>query len=132
MQESYSTKQKDLLLTFLSNNHDKLFTVSEIVDALKNNGISKSSIYRNLDTLLNNNLIRKVIVDESKIIKYQFITNQCKGVIHLCCHKCNKMIHLNDELNDIILKKYEFLIDKDKTVVYGLCKDCNQKFANNL
>ena len=124
MNESYNTKQKELLLKFLSTHHDKIFTVSQIVDALKNEGISKSSVYRNLDILLNNNLIKNVVIGKSKTINYQFISEHCKGVVHLCCSICDKMIHLNDDVSELIYKKYNFTLDKDKTIIYGLCADC--------
>ena len=44
----YSTKQRELLLLYLSEHVDEKISVKQIVEALKKEKISLSAIYRNL------------------------------------------------------------------------------------
>lgn len=126
---SYDTKQRKTIIEFFNDNIDKIFSVEEIFDALKNKNISLSAIYRNLAELEKSNKVRIITKVGTNKKFYQFIDNDdCKGHIHLLCKNCGKSIHLNDEeshkLTSIVLKNTNFEVFKSDSVLYGICGDC--------
>ena len=127
---SYNTKQKDIILNYLINNKDKCLTINEIYNSLikNSNNIGLTTIYRFLNKLENENVIKKYT--DKKEATYQYIANEeCKNHIHLKCLKCNRIIHLecNDavKLSNHIKDEHNFYID---STIFGLCKEClNEK-----
>lgn len=92
-------------------------------------GISRSAIYRNLDHLIDEGLIRKNKTTDSRKPFYQFINcdEDCERV-HLRCEKCGKVFHLEsiEDENQVkaILQKNGFLLDDETAMLPGTCKDC--------
>ena len=81
---SYDTKQRQAILNFFNENIDKVFSVEEIFDLLKNKDISLSALYRNLAELEKSNKVRIVTKLGTNKKFYQFIDNEnCRGHIHL-------------------------------------------------
>lgn len=136
MEKIYKTKQKASILDFLINNKNKHVTADEIIRYFEDigNPISKSTIYRNLDALVEENTIRKYITQErGNSACYQFIDNKNECIVHyhLKCIECEKLIHLTcdeiTELTEHIYKEHKFKLDSFKTVLYGTCEDCLNK-----
>ena len=122
---TYNTKQKDIILNYLIDNKDKCLTINEIYNYLrKNNKIGLTTIYRFLNKLESDNLIKKYT--DKKEAMYQYINNdECKNHIHLKCIKCNQIIHLDcseaNHLSKHIFDEHKFLID---STIFGVCKEC--------
>lgn len=133
---NYRTKQNIELINCLKDFSDRHVTVPMIADYLRRHGssIGIATIYRNLDKLEKEGLIRKYVLDGKSCACYQFINQDsdlCVNHYHLKCEKCGKLIHLEcAALGDIdkhITEEHGFKINSAKTVFYGICGDCGGK-----
>jgi Fur family ferric uptake transcriptional regulator len=128
----YNTKQRELILECLSNSNGAHIKVDDILDYLKakDTPVGKSTVYRYLDTLTEQNVIRKYTVEEGTGACYQYIggQHQCHEHYHLKCSVCGELFHVScsfmDEITKHILEEHEFIVDNSKTVFYGICKVC--------
>ena len=93
----YNTKQQLLISQFLQKNSDCVLTADEIYERLKADGISvgKTTVYRRLEQLYENGIVRKYNSHNEKSASYQFIHNSCREHYHLKCAKCGKLIHID-------------------------------------
>jgi len=116
---SYSTRQRKVLLSYLSQHPDELLSARQIEDALADKKISLSAVYRNLAQLETEEKVRR----SSK--------SGCKGALHMSCIKCGKTFHMADG-NAALLAKYlaqseQFMLDTTDTILYGTCSNCKGK-----
>lgn len=74
----YNTKQKESLVAFLIKNKDRHTNVREISSFLSNEGtpMGTATIYRQLDKLVEQGLVRKYILDGSAGACYQYIDDE--------------------------------------------------------
>lgn len=126
---TYKTEQRNLLLSFLMENPDTMFSAKQIEAALANKNISRSAVYRNLAELENENKIRRCSVNGSREVLYQFFDIQsCRNHIHLSCKKCGKIFHMENQVADSFINEISesqgFNISKAETTLYGLCAQC--------
>lgn len=131
----YKTKQRENLLNYLKQNKKEHITAEQIIKHFKSigNPIGKSTVYRYLDSLVCENIIRKYINQERGSACFQYIENNetCTNHYHMKCTKCGDLIHLNceeiSELQNHIFKEHGFELDICKTVLYGTCSKCLKK-----
>ena len=87
------------------------------------------TIYRYLDNLVKEGIIKKNYSEEKSSSCYQYVGKRCKEHYHLKCNNCGEIIHLDSEIFSSIEKKiidrYGFKIDNIKTILYGTCNKCN-------
>lgn len=134
MQE-YKTKQKEIILDYLTENKEQHLTAGEIVSHLRQTGstVGTSTVYRQLDKLVASGLVRKYIVDENSPACYQYISGsgECCEHFHLKCTECGKLIHTDCSLMRRIAEHMEkdhgFKVDNTKTLLYGICEDCRNR-----
>lgn len=124
------TKQRKLLLVYLSQHTDESISAGQIAEALADT-ISKSAVYRNLSALEAEGKIRRVVGGSSREAVYQYSDeHRCEGCLHLSCKKCGKTVHMQkqiaDELVSTVAKSDHFSIDKSETVIYGICAACQK------
>lgn len=133
MERVYKTKQRSNIIDFLKQNNDKHITADEIIEHFKSikEPIGKATVYRCLDNLVEENIIRRYAISERGTAAcYQYINenNECKEHYHMKCTKCGKLIHLNcneiKELSEHIYKEHKFRLDECKTILYGTCENC--------
>lgn len=127
----YVTKQRRQLLDYLSRHTDEQMTARQIADALTQENISLSAVYRNLSDLEADGLLKRSVREGTRDVFYQYIAaEECKDSLHLSCRVCGKSIHLGDteaeRLLDSTLKSTGFQIDKSETILYGVCADCRK------
>lgn len=127
----YVTKQRRQLLDYLSRHTDEQMTARQIADALTQENISLSAVYRNLSDLEADGLLKRSVREGTRDVFYQYIAaEECKDSLHLSCRVCGKSIHLDDaeaeRLLDRTLKSTGFQIDKTETILYGVCADCRK------
>ena len=130
----YKTKQRQAILDYLMENKDKHVTAASISEHLEKEGarVGTTTIYRHLDKLLEQGLVRKYMIDGTTSSCFQYADQQgkCKEHFHLKCGKCGKLIHMNcshfEELYEHILEDHGFEIDFFRTVFYGICRDCKK------
>lgn len=125
--KDYITKQRKLILDLLGNSD--YMTADDIFVAVKNDGVSISTVYRNLDKLVQNNrVIRELTKDGSKSLYRLNKTAFCTGHLHLVCSRCGNVIHISDndtsKLGDSVMSKYGFSIDEQSSFITGLCQKC--------
>jgi len=133
MEKSYRTKQRTAILDFLKNNVEEHITADKIIEHFKANGnpIGKSTVYRYLDNLVEENIVRKYAASErGDSACYQYIngSKDCCHHFHMKCSKCGALIHLDcheiEELTEHIYKEHKFKLDICKTILYGTCERC--------
>ena len=110
---SYSTRQRKVLLAYLSQHPDELLSARQIEDALADKKISLSAVYRNLAQLETEDKVRR------------------SSKSGMSCIKCGKTFHMADG-NAALLAKYlaqseQFMLDTTDTILYGTCSDCKGK-----
>ncbi|MBQ8514333.1 MAG: transcriptional repressor [Ruminococcus sp.] len=131
---SYNTKQKERILSLLIENSTKHATAGFIAQRLQEQEtpVGIATIYRYLDQLAEEGIIRKYTLDSKTGACYQYIGDPhgCSEHFHLKCIKCEKLFHVEcdylSDLGDHILAHHGFRIDHTKTVLYGCCKDCSK------
>lgn len=132
MKSDYATNQRKILTEFLENNKTRDFSPAEILDFFKDKGlnISRATVYRNLNKLEKDGLIKKYPLKKGKETSFQFCGEKthCDSHFHLKCLNCGNLIHLEcDKINyfsEHIYKEHKFKISKSETIFYGYCKDC--------
>lgn len=134
MKNKYNTKQRERILEYLKENKDSNITAEEILKHfnLIGENIGKATVYRFLNNLVKENIIKKYMVEGRNCSCYQYIEEQnCEDHFHLKCEKCNKIIHLEcDEFKEVqnhILEEHKFKLDNVKTVFYGICEECKKE-----
>lgn len=136
---SYNTKQRKILLDFLSKNTDKQMSADQIYEALTGAGmlenISRSAVYRNLAALEQDEKIHRFVREGSRKVLYQYVgASKCKNELHLACKKCGKTMHMDHEtaekLEENLAGIQNFIIDKSETVLYGTCEKCSKGDAH--
>ena len=127
----YVTKQRRQLLDYLSRHTDEQMTARQIADALTQENISLSAVYRNLSDLEADGLLKRSVREGTRDVFYQYIAaEECKDSLHLSCRVCGKSIHLGEkeaeQLLHSTLESTGFQIDKTETILYGICADCRK------
>ena len=130
----YNTKQRENLLNFLIRNKERHTNVQEISAFLAGEGspVGTATIYRQLDKLVEQGLVRKYVLDGKSGACYQYIENSgcCREHFHLKCVSCGRLIHIDcDYLADInrhISEHHGFTVDSSQTVFYGKCAECGK------
>ena len=120
----YMTKQKSAILDYIKNVND--FTIKDIEK--NTSGVGTTTIYRELNKLLKEKSIIKIVNDKG-ITRYQFINHcDCKNHIYLKCNLCGKTEHIDcNFINDFknhIMKDHSFILATENLVVTGTCKKC--------
>ncbi|MBQ8297942.1 MAG: transcriptional repressor [Ruminococcus sp.] len=130
----YKTKQKENLLAFLIRNKDKHTNVREISVFLAGEGtpMGTATIYRQLEKLVGQGLVRKYILDGSTGACFQYIEEAdcCHEHFHLKCTSCGQLIHVDcdflSEAQNHIFEHHGFTVDSSQTVFYGKCSECSK------
>ncbi|MCH5190530.1 MAG: transcriptional repressor [Oscillospiraceae bacterium] len=130
----YETKQSRLVLDFLKENADRHYSAEEVYFALVGCGghIGRTTVYRQLDKLVDDGRARKFSAGDNNASCYQFCNpDVCHNHYHLKCSGCGKLIHTEcdflDKLSSHILNEHRFIVDSSQTVLYGLCRDCQER-----
>lgn len=134
MENSYNTKQGSLILSLLQKQPGRHFTADDIISELAKGGrpVGKATVYRHLDKLIKQGLVRKYIAEEGQSACFEFIdkSGNCKSHYHLKCSGCGRLIHVEcgylDELARHVLEHHGFVISPEKTVLYGMCEKCRE------
>ncbi len=131
---TYKTKQRDLILEELKKHESRHFTVEDVITLLHNSGsdVGKSTVYRYLEKLAQEGIVKKYTVDGERSICYQYLHSHqsCSNHYHLKCEKCGKLIHMEcetvDRLSEHIFVHHNFHLNAAKCVFYGTCENCTK------
>ena len=136
---SYKTKQRDQILNCLIQNKDHHITAIEIIADLKQgkSPVGKATVYRYLDKLVSQGIVRRFFIEEGKSACYQYMAknSDCSEHYHLKCVGCGELIHLKceylEELDSHVKLHHDFLVDHSKTVLYGCCGKCTKELKRD-
>lgn len=126
----YRTKHKEEVLSFLRSTSGQHYTAAQIREHFLKSGcpIGMATVYRILDGLVQEGILRKYTLQSSSGSCYEYPGNE--EHFHCECIKCGSVIHLNcEELQEIqehLQKDHSFAWDSGKTVFYGICGDCQK------
>ena len=131
----YHTKQKERILDLLKTCAGEHLTVSDLGKQLEENGtpVGTATIYRYLEQLTEEGVLRKYILDGKSSACYQYLGEHatCQEHFHLKCTQCGQLFHVScdylNQLGEHLLEHHGFVIDHTKTVLYGLCAACAKK-----
>ena len=133
MKNSYNSKGRNSLLEFFKNSNTSETAISEIVVALKAQGVGESTVYRQVAKLCDEGVLGRVSGKNGKSVLYRFIDKAggCDSHFHLKCTNCGNITHLHcDHTGDFkshIEYHHGFSVDFGHTVIYGICKDCKAR-----
>ncbi|WP_040658526.1 Fur family transcriptional regulator [Oscillibacter ruminantium] len=128
--KEYQTEQRKTLLRFFQENQEHKFSIDDIIRGLPPEApISRSAIYRNLNKMVRDDLLKKTIESTGRKSLYQYAPfKTCCDRLHLRCEKCGKIMHLENESAEsdltALLAKNGFVLDEHATVLVGVCKEC--------
>ncbi len=125
-------KQKEIVLDTLKSlkTHP---TIKELYEEVKkkDNTIGQATVYRNINKLYDNGLIRKVQVGDN-IDHYDGNLN---SHYHLKCNECGKIMDIFDnrcnELISTICKEQKIEVDNYELILSGKCSKCISKEKEN-
>ncbi|MBP3329961.1 MAG: transcriptional repressor [Clostridia bacterium] len=128
----YKTRQRDLILDVLKKHGSGHLTVEDVTKLLNDNStaVGKSTVYRYLEKLAEEGIVKKYTVDGERSVCYQYLDSHkaCSNHYHMKCEKCGKLIHMEcetvDKLTEHIFTHHNFRLNGSKCVFYGICDDC--------
>ncbi len=133
---TYKTRQRELLLTYLRSLPGEHVTAGDICEHFRGCGcgIGQTTVYRQLDRLVEEGLVKKYVFDGSTPACYEFVDDgeNCseESCFHCKCEVCGRLIHLHcEELAGIaahLRAHHGFELSPLRTVFYGVCEDCRK------
>ena len=126
----YKTKQREYILSLLKDNNGYSLSAKDILDRSKE-AISKATLYRTLDKLEEEHILRKYYNELTSQYEYQYANKEesCCNHLHLKCTTCGRLIHLHCSESSTFLshlvKEHNFYINQENTIIYGLCSHCS-------
>ena len=92
----YTTRQRAAVLACLKERTGQYLGVQDVADAVKKLGVSVglTTIYRNLDTLVEEGAVRKFVVDKNSAAVYEYLDDPHTEEFHVKCRACGTLFHL--------------------------------------
>ncbi len=126
--QSHTIMKTEPLIQQLINNGHSPINFEQIATFLESQNLkpNKTTIYRNLEKLEKDGLIKKVILSDQKqfweVVHYNSKTHQDHQHYHLICNSCTNIEC--QELPRIILPKLNFNVQRMEINLFGLCNNC--------
>lgn len=128
--KKYNTKAKKEIIEIIKEiNND--FSIKELEKLIRKAKlkIARSTIYRIIDELYEENIISKFYKDNSNTSYYYYLKSCDKeNHFYLKCRVCGNLIHVDcDCLNKFLkhsYKEHDFLVDDENILISGKCKNC--------
>lgn len=127
MDQTRNTKQRQIILAILNNSERPLSIneiYSQVIEELPK--IAKSTIYRNIDTLLSQNLIDKYHLTDNEVY-YRIKADRNEHKHFVICDECQKVFDLPScPIHEIesTMEEEGFIIKKHQIQITGICKEC--------
>jgi len=88
--------------------------------------VSRATVYRTLDILVQNNFIRKLNFGDGRARYERKIDSSHHD--HLICNQCGKIIEFVDlkieDLQEKVANKYQYSLQRHIHQLFGICKKC--------
>lgn len=135
LKKEYSTKYKACILQYIKEHEQQRFSAYDIYSYMesKENKPNLTTVYRNLDKLMENGTLLKYKSAEDDCCLYQYVKPHanCHEHLHLQCSKCGKVIHLECEfMNEVkahLLEHHGFLLECSNSSLSGICEECRNE-----
>lgn len=135
MRQSYHTRTRRDILSFLEANCDRTVSAFDIVAHLAEHGssVSESTVYRYLSKLSEDGKIISYQASGESARLFQYIGEHthCSEHLHLQCRCCGRLFHLDCGFMNQLLTHLEaehgFLLNCEGSLFYGLCRACRDK-----
>jgi Fur family ferric uptake transcriptional regulator len=133
MESQRNTKQKQLILSILKET-DRPMSINEIYAqvVLQLPKIAKSTIYRNIDSLLDQNLIDKYHLNDNEVF-YRIKTDSSEHKHYVICDDCKKVFDLPScpiHALENAMEEEGFIIKDHLIQINGTCKSCAKNSKN--
>ena len=132
----YQTEHRRALIRYMQHCQQRAMTAQDLAAALRSDALLEhapglSTIYRLLEKLVDEGIIRRLRLAESRSQTYQMDGNDaCWENLHLKCVSCGCLRHLPVEERDRVVLAVRhacsFRIDVGKTTLFGLFSTCDQ------
>lgn len=132
----YKTHQKAMLEKFLTEQPDRQFSIEELASLMKEHfkeeAPGKSTVYRLINKLVEENTVKRFVKDNSRHFVYQIAAGKdCHSHLHMKCVDCGRLIHMDHEQSDAITEAIfghdSFRVNRDQTTIFGTCAECIKK-----
>ena len=132
----YRTEQKKMLLDFLSEQHERAYTIEEAVAALRERcgerAPGKSTVYRLMQRLVEEGAVKRLSDGNSRRFVYQLMAcEDCCAHLHMKCRACGRLFHLEENASRTIAQTLEaaggFSLSEADTVLFGECATCHRE-----
>lgn len=125
-----NTKQRQLILEVVQMHHDHPDAETIYQDVHKiNSHISVGTVYRNLNLLSKQGLIKHIKVPGTDRYDYQTHSHY-----HVLCTECGKLvdspINYDNSVNQEVETKTGFKITKHRMFFEGICPECLKRHQN--
>ena len=128
----YRTWQQEELLQYLRATPGQHHTAAQLREhfAAEQKAIGTTTIYRQLEKLVEEGTIRKYVLGTGDSACYEYVESPvaCTQHFHCKCEKCGRLIHLDShalrEIRGHLQRDYGFSWDSGRTVFYGICDRC--------
>jgi Fe2+ or Zn2+ uptake regulation protein len=133
MENGRNTKQKQLILSILKETNRPMSIneiYSQVVISLPK--IAKSTIYRNIDTLLSQNLIDKYHLNDNEVF-FRIKADSHEHKHFVICDDCKKVFDLPTcPIHDLenAMEEEGFIIKEHQIQISGICKACAKAKSN--
>lgn len=100
---------------------------------LREQRVSKATVYRHLERLTAAGQLRRFSPAEGAAACYQYVGDHhdCHLHPHMVCECCGRLFHLDcsqlEALSEHIREHHGFLLDYKNTILYGVCAACLAK-----
>ena len=129
--KEYKTEQRKILLRLFSENAAESFSAEQVMALLPAGQVSRSAVYRNLDKMVQEGLLRKTMDADGRKALFQYV-DCCRHCarIHLQCEQCGRIFHMENASDEArlrsVLDASGFSLDEQATMLPGTCRDCRQ------
>lgn len=129
----YNTHAANEIKKFLSSRKREHITVNQVYEHFLSSKtpIGKTTIYRRIEDLVSEGLVKKHIIDNSDSAYFEYIGSDAdneEAYYHLVCEKCGKVKHFRCSEANTFWKhlsiEHKFDIDIRRVVLYGICDEC--------
>ena len=134
--KGYKTKQKEILLSYLESVKGSHITANDIMKhfSVKGTHIGVTTIYRNLEKMIDSGLVRKYAVDGTNGAYYEYIgedkDSHNPDCFHFKCEKCGMLIHFHCSelrcLQQHLLDDHRLDLNLLQSVLFGTCNQCTE------
>ncbi|TWT78016.1 Ferric uptake regulation protein [Posidoniimonas polymericola] len=126
-----TTQQRRALVECVFEEHDH-FDADELLEMISRHaegaGVSRATVYRTLDELVEAGLLRKMDLGGRAVYEHDYGYPQHD---HLYCQLCRKLIEFRSEelmaIRDAVAAKHSFRVTGHRLIVSGVCEECSHK-----